>query len=181
VNAGTSAFAFGSAGVSYARTREPREYLPVNKAKAPIEVSAIMAHPTLTMVLAVVVFAGSADAVLAQRSGGAHAPSPGIGGGGSSITPTPGIGTGSAPNVTPTPGIGTTSNPAGTLNGGESGGTPSEGTANDKTTQNARAPHGIGETTDAGVKAEYEERLPYKPCPSSVRFPNGQQACLGGP
>jgi hypothetical protein len=39
----------------------------------------------------------------------------------------------------------------------------------------------IGATQDATKKAEYLEARPYKPCPSSVRFPNGQHACLGLP
>jgi hypothetical protein len=39
----------------------------------------------------------------------------------------------------------------------------------------------IGETQDAAKKAEYLEARPYKPCPASVRFPNGQNACLGLP
>jgi hypothetical protein len=36
------------------------------------------------------------------------------------------------------------------------------------------APPNIGETQDAGKKAEYLESKTYKPCLSSVRFPNGQ-------
>jgi hypothetical protein len=43
------------------------------------------------------------------------------------------------------------------------------------------APPKINETQDADTKAEYLESIPYKPCPASVRFPNGQHACLGGP
>jgi hypothetical protein len=42
-------------------------------------------------------------------------------------------------------------------------------------------PPEIGDTQDAAKKAEYLEARPYKPCPSSVRFPNGQNACLGLP
>jgi hypothetical protein len=41
------------------------------------------------------------------------------------------------------------------------------------------APPKINETQDADTKAEYLESIPYKPCPASVRFPNGQHACLG--
>jgi hypothetical protein len=97
--------------------------------------------------------------------------SPGIGG----TTPgtggmSPGIGNSTPP--TPTPGIGTTSNPLGTLGGGP----PSSGTPN--------APHtppNIADTSDASIKAEYEENVPYIPCPADVRFPNGRQACLGLP
>jgi hypothetical protein len=44
-----------------------------------------------------------------------------------------------------------------------------------------RAPPKINETQDADTKAEYLESIPYKPCPASVRFPNGQHACLGLP
>jgi hypothetical protein len=43
------------------------------------------------------------------------------------------------------------------------------------------APPKINETQDADTKAEYLESIPYKPCPASVRFPNGQHACLGLP
>jgi hypothetical protein len=43
------------------------------------------------------------------------------------------------------------------------------------------APPKINETQDADTKAEYLESIPYKPCPASVRFPNGQHACLGFP
>jgi len=37
-----------------------------------------------------------------------------------------------------------------------------------------RAAPKIGETSDAAVKAEYLEAIPYKPCPANVRFPNGR-------
>jgi hypothetical protein len=145
-----------------------------------------MTHPKLAVVLAAVLVAGGASTALAQRGGAGHAPSPGTGGGGTStgagMTPTPGIGNSVPSNTTPTPGIGTTSNPSGVPNGGpSSAGTPSDGTSSDKTPNAARIPHSIGDTADADIKAEYEERLPYKPCPASVRFPNGQQVCLGGP
>ena len=43
------------------------------------------------------------------------------------------------------------------------------------------APPKITETQDADTKAEYLESIPYKPCPASVLFPNGQHACLGAP
>jgi hypothetical protein len=43
------------------------------------------------------------------------------------------------------------------------------------------APPKINETQDADTKAEYLESIPYKPCPASVLFPDGQHACLGGP
>ena len=43
------------------------------------------------------------------------------------------------------------------------------------------APPAISETQDADKKAEYLEAKPYRPCPASVRFPSGQQTCLGLP
>ena len=39
----------------------------------------------------------------------------------------------------------------------------------------------MDETQDAKIKAEYLEAIPYRPCPANVRFPNGQQVCLGLP
>ena len=42
-------------------------------------------------------------------------------------------------------------------------------------------PPTIRETKDADIMAEYLESIPYKPCPANVRFPNGQQVCLGLP
>ena len=48
-------------------------------------------------------------------------------------------------------------------------------------TARQHAPPKLNETQDADTKAEYLESIPYKPCPASVRFPNGQQACLGLP
>ena len=44
-----------------------------------------------------------------------------------------------------------------------------------------RTPPKIGDTKDADIKPEYLEAIPYKPCPSNVRFTNGQQMCLGLP
>ena len=46
--------------------------------------------------------------------------------------------------------------------------------------KSAAAPK-IGETRDADLKAEYLEAVPYQPCPANVRFPNGQQMCVGLP
>jgi hypothetical protein len=43
------------------------------------------------------------------------------------------------------------------------------------------APPKISETQDADKKAEFLEARPYKPCPANVRFPSGQQVCLGFP
>ena len=114
-----------------------------------------MTHPKFVAVLAAMLFVGSAGTALAQGTGGARAPSPGIGGGGigggggtfiaptpgigtgaspgTGITPTPGIGTGTPSNITPTPGIGTTPNPGGTLTGGPpSSGPPGERSSSDK-------------------------------------------------
>jgi hypothetical protein len=39
----------------------------------------------------------------------------------------------------------------------------------------------LDETDDADKKAEYLELLPYKPCPSAVKMPNGKIECLGSP
>ena len=35
--------------------------------------------------------------------------------------------------------------------------------------------------TLADIKDETEANIPYQPCPSNVRFSNGQQMCLGFP
>ena len=129
------------------------------------------------MVLAAVLFVGSASTALAQGTG--RAPSPGIGGGGTVITPTPGIGTGAAPGtgVTPTPGIGTTPNPSGTLTGGP----PSSGPPSEKSPSENRPPSGGPARTLADVKEETEAGIRYQPCPANVRFPTEQQMCLGLP
>jgi hypothetical protein len=50
----------------------------------------------------------------------------------------------------------------------------------DQTGQHKTAPK-IDETQNADKKAEYLESIPYRPCPSSVVFPNGRHACIGGP
>jgi hypothetical protein len=161
-----------------------------------------MTHRKLAAALAAVLFAGSASTGLAQGTRGGRAPSPGIGGGGTgftapspgigtggmapSLTPTPGIGTGSPPNITPTPGIGTTPNPSGTLTGGPPSAMPSgEGPPSEKAPRagppNA-GPASAGEPrTLADIKEETEAGLTYQPCPANVRFPNGQQMCLGLP
>ena len=109
-----------------------------------------MTHPKLVVVLAAMLFGGSAGTALAQGTGGARAPSPGIGGGGyrwgrrhfhradagyrngrqsgAGITPTPGIGTGTPPNVTPTPRDRNDPESTGTLTGGPpSNGPPARG------------------------------------------------------
>jgi hypothetical protein len=39
----------------------------------------------------------------------------------------------------------------------------------------------LEETGDADKKADYLESIPYRPCPSAVRMPNGQLVCLGSP
>jgi hypothetical protein len=151
-----------------------------------------MMHRELAMVLAGVLFAGIASAALAQGTGGGRAPSPGIGGGGTGfaptpgigtggmpgtgITPTPGIGTGAPPNITPTPGIGTTPNPPGTLTGGP----PSSGPPGEKP-EGEKPPSGGPGRTLADIKEETEAGIRYQSCPANVRFPNGQQMCLGFP
>jgi hypothetical protein len=39
----------------------------------------------------------------------------------------------------------------------------------------------LDETNEADKKAKYLESIPYRPCPSPVRMPNGQVECLGSP
>jgi hypothetical protein len=39
----------------------------------------------------------------------------------------------------------------------------------------------LDETNEADKKVEYLESIPYRPCPSPVRMPNGQVQCLGSP
>jgi hypothetical protein len=46
---------------------------------------------------------------------------------------------------------------------------------------NTSTPPTIGATSDADIKAEYLEAMPYRPCPANVRLPNGQQMCVGLP
>jgi hypothetical protein len=163
-----------------------------------------MTHPKLVVVLAAMLFEGSAGTALAQGTGGSRAPSPGIGGGG--------VGGGRrhfhradagyrngrqsrhwhhadpgyrnrhpVSNITPTPGIGTTPNPAGTLTGGPpSNGPPGEGSSSDKPSSDK--PPNLGPArTLADIKEETEAGITYQPCPANVRFPNGQQMCLGLP
>ena len=119
-----------------------------------------MTHRELAVILAAVLFAGSASTALAQRGGGA--PSPGIGGGGTFTAPTPGIGT--------------TPNPSGTLGGGP----PSSGPAGEKP-EGEKPPSGGPARTLADINEETEAGIRYQPCPANVRFPNGQQMCLGLP
>ena len=157
-----------------------------------------MTDPKFVVVLAAMLFGGSAGTALAQGTGGSRAPSPGIGGGGGTfiaptpgigtgaspgtgITPTPGIGTGTPSNITPTPGIGTTPNPAGTLTGGPpSSGPPGESSSSDKPSSDK--PPSLGPARSlADIKEETEAGIVYQPCPANVRFPNGQQICLGLP
>ena len=153
-------------------------------------------HRKIAVTFAAVLLLGSASAGFAQGTGGGRAPSPGTGGGGTgfapspgigtggmapSPTPTPGIGTGSPTNITPTPGIGTTPNPAGTLTGGpSSAGPPGERSSSDKPSSDK--PPNLGPArTLADIKEETEAGITYQPCPANVRFPNGQQMCLGLP
>jgi hypothetical protein len=133
--------------------------------------------------------------------GGAGTPgigvAPGTGTGGGAGTP--GIGTGTAPGIgtgrgAGTPGVGTggSTNPSDTLPGMPSGnqsgnqsddqsGNRSGDKSGNKLGTAPRHVPTLGETTDADIKSEYLEAIPYKPCPANVRFPNGQQACLGLP
>jgi hypothetical protein len=162
-------------------------------------------HRTIAVTFAAVLLFGSTSAGFAQGTGrgapgggGAGAPgigiSPGIGTGGGAGTP--GIGT--APSVSTgraagTPGVGTggSTNTPDTLPGmppsGNQSGNQSENKSdkseNKSGIQSRPAPHvpTLGETQDADIKSEYLEAIPYKPCPANVRFPNGQQACLGLP
>jgi len=147
-----------------------------------------MTHRKLAVVFAAVVFAGGASTALAQRGGGApspgigaggtgFAPTPGIGTGGmpgTAITPTPGIGTGAPPIITPTPGIGTTPNPPGTLTGGPpSSGPPGEKPEGEKPPSGGRL---------APWRTSMRKPRHISPTnPANVRFPNGQQMCLGFP
>ena len=119
---------------------------------------------------------GPAGAGTGNVGVGGSAPTPGIGMGGHA--PTPGTGMGGAP----TPGIGTggSMNSSDTLPGNPSGTAPRTSSDNPSVPAPRAAPK-IGETQDADVKAEYLEAIPYKPCPANVRFPNGQQMCLGLP
>src|SRR5215813_7114146 len=105
--------------------------------------------------------------------GGAPVPIPG---GGTGFAPTPGIGTGAPPNIAPTPGIGNTPNPPGTLTGGP----PSSGPPGEKPS-GEKPPSGGPARTLADIKEETEAGIRYQPCPANVRFPNGQQMCLGLP
>jgi hypothetical protein len=44
-----------------------------------------------------------------------------------------------------------------------------------------RPPCGGPARTTADIKEETEAGIVYQPCPANVRFPNGQQMCLGLP
>jgi hypothetical protein len=162
----------------------------------------IIMHRKMAVTFAAVLLLGSTSAGFAQGTGrgapgggGAGSPgigaAPGIGTGGGAGTPgigtAPGIGTGRGAG---TPGVGTggSTNPSDTLPGMPSGsqsgnqsGDQSGGKSGNKLGTAPRHVPTLGETTDAGIKSEYLEAIPYKPCPANVRFPNGQQACLGLP
>ena len=114
---------------------------------------------------------------------------PGIGTGGSAGTPgvgtgkaagTPGVGTGGSTNPSDTlPGM-----PAGNQSGNQSDNQSGNQSGNRSGNRLGTAPRHVptlGETQDADIKAEYLEAMPYQPCPANVRFPNGQQMCLGLP
>ena len=134
-------------------------------------------HALLLPVSAGVVSAGAAALSSRRRRVSERAPVQALQG----ITPTPGIGTGTSPNITPTPGIGTTPNPGGTLTGGApSSGPPGERSSSDKPSSDK--PPNLGPArTLADIKEETEPGITYQPCPANVRFPNGQQMCLGLP
>ena len=83
-----------------------------------------MTHRKLAVILAAVLFAGSASTALAQGTGGPPGDRP-------------------------------------------PSGTPQRGTPPDRTL--------------ADIKEETEAGIIYQPCPANVRFPNGQQMCLGLP
>ena len=70
-------------------------------------------------------------------------------------------------------------NPAGTLTGGPpSSGPPGERSSSDKPSSDK--PPNLGPArTLADIKEETEAGISYQPCPANVRFPNGQQMCLG--
>ena len=72
-------------------------------------------------------------------------------------------------------------NPAGTLTGGPpSNGPPGERSSSDKPSSDK--PPNLGPArTLADIKEETEAGITYQPCPANVRFPNGQQMCLGLP
>ena len=53
--------------------------------------------------------------------------------------------------------------------------------ANAADSARARALPLLEETGDADKKADYLESIPYMPCPSAVRVPNGQLVCMGSP
>jgi hypothetical protein len=64
-------------------------------------------------------------------------------------------------------------------------GTPSSGPAGEKPSgekpSGEKPPSGGPARTTADIKEETEAGIPYQPCPANVRFPHGQQMCLGLP
>jgi hypothetical protein len=48
-------------------------------------------------------------------------------------------------------------------------------------TGDEKPPSAAPSRTLADIKDETEANIPYQPCPSNVRFSNGQQMCLGFP
>ena len=145
---------------------------------------------------------GSAGTALAQGTGGARAPSPGIGGGGIGRAAAFSLrrrrvsdGRQSGHRHHADPGYRnrhpvqhyadawdrTTLIPGGTLTGGPpSSGPPGERSSSDKPSSDK--PPNLGPArTLADIKEETEAGIVYQPCPAKVRFPNGQQICLGLP
>jgi hypothetical protein len=165
-------------------------------------------HRIIAVTFAALLLLGCASAGFAQGTGrssggGAGTPgigmAPGIGTGGGAGTPgigtapgigagrgagTPGVGTGGSTNSSDTlPGM-PSGNQSGNQSGDQSGNQSGNQSGKQSGHQAATAPRHVptlGETTDADIKSEYLEAIPYKPCPANVRFPNGQQICLGLP
>jgi len=155
---------------------------PAGGEQAPSNIAAssgsVIMHRKIAVTFAAVLLLGGTSAGFAQGTGRGGAPTPGTGMGGA---PTPGIGTG-GPARAPTPGVGTggSTNSSDTLPGMPSGNQSGNPSGNPSGTAPRTLPT-LGQTQDADIKAEYLEAIPYKPCPANVRFPNGQQRCLGLP
>jgi hypothetical protein len=126
-------------------------------------------NPRIVMAVAAVLLSGSGDLGFAQSGGGTGTPGgPPTGGAAGPGTAPAGVG-----GRAPVPGIGV---------GGSAPTAPGVGVGGSAQTLGGKsAAPKIGETKDADIKAEYLEAVPYQPCPANVRFPNGQQMCLGLP
>ena len=126
-------------------------------------------NPRIVMAVAAVLLSGSGDLGFAQSGGGTGTPGgPPTGGAAGPGTAPAGVG-----GRAPVPGIGV---------GGSAPTAPGVGVGGSAQTLGGKsAAPKIGETKDADIKAEYLEAVPYQPCPANVRFPSGQQMCLGLP